>query len=180
MWTHLCITAFDHFLPPSCSYVGNVEINVEVKRYFCKAGVKGIQVCWGKMASDHLKASSPQFSQTFHPFLSPASWDDAGDSGASDRRCANSRGRQHVFHQAACASFSSHLCSSLHSHQYPTSQYRHPCLPCYWFLLHLEHFASLFTSDWTSIGLGWLICWIFLDLSESCWNHPLLDFQAYK
>ena len=26
------------------SYVGNVEINVEVKRYFCKAGVKGIQV----------------------------------------------------------------------------------------------------------------------------------------
>lgn len=27
------------------SYVGNVEINVEVKRYFCKAGVKGIQVC---------------------------------------------------------------------------------------------------------------------------------------
>uniref|UniRef100_A0A8C7CJR3 Extended synaptotagmin-like protein 1b n=1 Tax=Oncorhynchus kisutch TaxID=8019 RepID=A0A8C7CJR3_ONCKI len=27
-----------------CSYVGNVEINVEVKRYFCKAGVKGIQL----------------------------------------------------------------------------------------------------------------------------------------
>lgn len=26
------------------SYVGNVEINVEVKRYFCKAGVKGIQL----------------------------------------------------------------------------------------------------------------------------------------
>uniref|UniRef100_A0AAQ6A7Y9 Extended synaptotagmin-like protein 1b n=1 Tax=Amphiprion ocellaris TaxID=80972 RepID=A0AAQ6A7Y9_AMPOC len=25
-------------------YVGNVEINVEVKRYFCKAGVKGIQL----------------------------------------------------------------------------------------------------------------------------------------
>lgn len=30
------------FIP---SYVGNAEINVEVKRYFCKAGVKGIQVC---------------------------------------------------------------------------------------------------------------------------------------
>ncbi|XP_077583069.1 extended synaptotagmin-1-like [Stigmatopora nigra] len=26
------------------SFVGNVEINVEVKRYFCKAGVKGIQL----------------------------------------------------------------------------------------------------------------------------------------
>ncbi|XP_066521210.1 extended synaptotagmin-1 [Hoplias malabaricus] len=26
------------------SYVGNAEINVEVKRYFCKAGVKGIQL----------------------------------------------------------------------------------------------------------------------------------------
>uniref|UniRef100_A0A3P9LA53 Extended synaptotagmin-like protein 1b n=1 Tax=Oryzias latipes TaxID=8090 RepID=A0A3P9LA53_ORYLA len=26
------------------NYVGNVEINVEVKRYFCKAGVKGIQL----------------------------------------------------------------------------------------------------------------------------------------
>lgn len=27
-----------------CSYAGDVEINVEVKKYFCKAGVKGIQV----------------------------------------------------------------------------------------------------------------------------------------
>ncbi|XP_060775117.1 extended synaptotagmin-1 [Neoarius graeffei] len=26
------------------SYLGNVEINVEIKRYFCKAGVKGIQL----------------------------------------------------------------------------------------------------------------------------------------
>ncbi|XP_044078065.1 extended synaptotagmin-1 [Siniperca chuatsi] len=26
------------------SYVGNVEINVEVKKYFCKAGIKGIQL----------------------------------------------------------------------------------------------------------------------------------------
>lgn len=34
------------FIP---SYVGNVEINVEVKRYFCKAGVKGIQVCLFKI-----------------------------------------------------------------------------------------------------------------------------------
>lgn len=31
--------------PPSFhSYVGDVEINVEVKRYFCKAGVNGMQV----------------------------------------------------------------------------------------------------------------------------------------
>uniref|UniRef100_A0A673MIM7 Extended synaptotagmin-1-like n=1 Tax=Sinocyclocheilus rhinocerous TaxID=307959 RepID=A0A673MIM7_9TELE len=27
-----------------CSYAGDVEINVEVKKYFCKAGVKGIQL----------------------------------------------------------------------------------------------------------------------------------------
>uniref|UniRef100_A0A9J8AKS1 Extended synaptotagmin-like protein 1b n=1 Tax=Cyprinus carpio carpio TaxID=630221 RepID=A0A9J8AKS1_CYPCA len=30
--------------PSFSSYVGDVEINVEVKRYFCKAGVKGIQL----------------------------------------------------------------------------------------------------------------------------------------
>ena len=32
--------------PPSVfrSYAGDVEINVEIKKYFCKAGVKGIQV----------------------------------------------------------------------------------------------------------------------------------------
>lgn len=29
-------------LPPS--YVGDVQIDVEVKKYFCKAGVKGMQV----------------------------------------------------------------------------------------------------------------------------------------
>uniref|UniRef100_A0A672LD77 Extended synaptotagmin 1 n=1 Tax=Sinocyclocheilus grahami TaxID=75366 RepID=A0A672LD77_SINGR len=27
-----------------CSYAGDVEINVEVKKYFCKAGVKGVQL----------------------------------------------------------------------------------------------------------------------------------------
>ena len=27
-----------------CSYAGDVEVNVEIKKYFCKAGVKGIQV----------------------------------------------------------------------------------------------------------------------------------------
>ncbi|CAG06731.1 unnamed protein product, partial [Tetraodon nigroviridis] len=42
------------------SFVGNVEINVEVKRYFCKAGVKGMQVRYAE--SGPLKASSPQFS----------------------------------------------------------------------------------------------------------------------
>lgn len=26
------------------SYAGDVEINVEIKKYFCKAGVKGVQV----------------------------------------------------------------------------------------------------------------------------------------
>uniref|UniRef100_A0A8C1L4T2 Extended synaptotagmin-like protein 1b n=1 Tax=Cyprinus carpio TaxID=7962 RepID=A0A8C1L4T2_CYPCA len=31
-------------MPSFSSYVGDVEINVEVKRYFCKAGVKGIQL----------------------------------------------------------------------------------------------------------------------------------------
>lgn len=36
----VCLTVYLTF----CSYVGDVEINVEVKRYFCKAGVKGIQV----------------------------------------------------------------------------------------------------------------------------------------
>lgn len=37
-------------------------------------------------------------------------------------------------------------------------------------ILHLL-FLSL-PRNWTSIGLVWLICWIFLDLSESCWNYP--------
>lgn len=33
---------FVPFLLPS--FAGDVEINVEIKKYFCKAGVKGIQV----------------------------------------------------------------------------------------------------------------------------------------
>uniref|UniRef100_A0A8D0AUI0 Extended synaptotagmin 1 n=1 Tax=Sander lucioperca TaxID=283035 RepID=A0A8D0AUI0_SANLU len=28
----------------TCSYAGDVEINVEIKKYFCKAGVKGVQL----------------------------------------------------------------------------------------------------------------------------------------
>uniref|UniRef100_A0A8C7YRB7 Extended synaptotagmin-like protein 1a n=1 Tax=Oryzias sinensis TaxID=183150 RepID=A0A8C7YRB7_9TELE len=31
-----------------CSYAGDVEINVEIKKYFCKAGVKGVQL-YGKL-----------------------------------------------------------------------------------------------------------------------------------
>uniref|UniRef100_A0A4W5Q7E1 Extended synaptotagmin 1 n=1 Tax=Hucho hucho TaxID=62062 RepID=A0A4W5Q7E1_9TELE len=31
-------------LSPLCSYAGDVEINVEIKKYFCKAGVKGVQL----------------------------------------------------------------------------------------------------------------------------------------
>lgn len=55
LWICLChLSLLLAFIRRSCawhlrflcsSYVGNVEINVEVKRYFCKAGVKGIQVC---------------------------------------------------------------------------------------------------------------------------------------
>ena len=36
--------AFITFCRSSCSYAGDVEINVEIKKYFCKAGVKGVQV----------------------------------------------------------------------------------------------------------------------------------------
>uniref|UniRef100_A0A665X8I1 Extended synaptotagmin-like protein 1a n=1 Tax=Echeneis naucrates TaxID=173247 RepID=A0A665X8I1_ECHNA len=34
----------DLYLPFFCSYAGDVEVNVEIKKYFCKAGVKGIQL----------------------------------------------------------------------------------------------------------------------------------------
>uniref|UniRef100_A0A8C7JDY8 Extended synaptotagmin-like protein 1a n=1 Tax=Oncorhynchus kisutch TaxID=8019 RepID=A0A8C7JDY8_ONCKI len=45
--TSLLSTLFLFLLPPLsllCSYAGDVEINVEIKKYFCKAGVKGIQL----------------------------------------------------------------------------------------------------------------------------------------
>lgn len=57
--SRLCIAALMrhccrwHFCSCIPSYVGNVEIDVEVKRYFCKAGVKGIQVCLTFQASTY-------------------------------------------------------------------------------------------------------------------------------
>lgn len=144
---HLRIVAFEkalwQFFFPFFSYVGNVEINVEVKRYFCKAGVKGIQVCWAE--SGLLKASSPQFSPTCRPLP-----------------CLQLHGMMRVIlepligdvpivgavtmffiKRPVCPS-NSHLCPSLHSHRYYTSQYSRLCLLCYWFLWHPDHFASLF------------------------------------
>lgn len=41
--------------------------------------------------------------------LSLATWDDAGDSGASDRRCAHSGCGHDVFHPEACTSVYIHL-----------------------------------------------------------------------
>lgn len=42
---HILVRLSSVNLPPSaCSYAGDVEINVEIKKYFCKAGVKGVQV----------------------------------------------------------------------------------------------------------------------------------------
>lgn len=114
LWWTLCLCPL--------SYVGNVEINVEVKRYFCKAGVKGIQVgldnsvYWA--ASYHFRLfnlsrrlplciASTQLTSSV--FLSLASWDDACDSGASDWRCAHCGRSHYVFHPSSCRSISSHL-----------------------------------------------------------------------
>lgn len=44
------------------SYVGDVQIDVEVKKYFCKAGVKGMQV--GQMSGGcHKRSLCPKFPQ---------------------------------------------------------------------------------------------------------------------
>lgn len=50
------------------------------------------------------------------PSLSLATWDDAGDSGASDRRRAYSGGSLHVFHQATCTSTYTHFYLPFCSH----------------------------------------------------------------
>uniref|UniRef100_A0A8C2X9S3 Extended synaptotagmin 1 n=1 Tax=Cyclopterus lumpus TaxID=8103 RepID=A0A8C2X9S3_CYCLU len=47
--THIrCFTSLNktckHVCSSTCSYAGDVEINVEIKKYFCKAGVKGVQL----------------------------------------------------------------------------------------------------------------------------------------
>lgn len=34
-----------HFLCPPLSFVGNTEIDVDIKKYYCRAGIKSIQVC---------------------------------------------------------------------------------------------------------------------------------------
>lgn len=62
------------------------------------------------------------------------------------------------------------------------SQYSHLCLRAidFSYILSILHLSFLSLSrNWTSIGLVWLICWISLDLSESCWNYPLYGYQAH-
>lgn len=34
-----------HFLCAPLSFVGNTEIDVDIKKYYCRAGIKSIQVC---------------------------------------------------------------------------------------------------------------------------------------
>ena len=47
------------------SYVGDVQIDVEVKKFFCKAGVKGMQVnggggqLWGRTVREGSAESCP-------------------------------------------------------------------------------------------------------------------------
>lgn len=108
----------------SCySYVGNVEIDVEVKRYFCKAGVKGIQVCVclllriitsveAKIAPRDATVCCDTIPGLFTCHCaawSPAPWHDAGDPGAADRRRAHCWSCHHVFHQAARTSARAHF-----------------------------------------------------------------------
>lgn len=40
------------------SYVGDLQIDVEVKKYFCKAGVKGMQV--GQISGPFLQSLCPE------------------------------------------------------------------------------------------------------------------------
>lgn len=142
------------------SYVGNVEINVEVKRYFCKAGVKGIQVCltkheyitWIHVYVDVLVYScsfnlslrpllvcNHHFTDSISDSLSLAPRDDASDSRASDWRRAHSGCRHYVFHSEAGRLICSHLCLSfsLCSRRHHVSPFRP-----YWFLIHPDWFAA--------------------------------------
>lgn len=116
------------------------------------------------------------FTNMLSSSVSPALWDDAGDSGTPDWRCANRRGSLHVFHQAACVSLSFHLCLSLHSHQYLRSQHSHLCLPCYWFLLHLDHFACLFLVSSQKLDINWTGLTNLLDIPGLKWVMLELSF----
>lgn len=163
------------------SYVGNVEINVEVKKYFCKAGVKGIQVCWAE--SGLRKASSPQSSQTCPALL-----------------CLQLHGMMRVILEpligdvpivGAVTMFfiKRPVCPSvlISARPYIPSNITNPNIVIFGLraidfscILIILHFSFFLPRNWTSIGLVWLICWIFLDLSESCWNYPLWGYQAHK
>ncbi|CAG07403.1 unnamed protein product, partial [Tetraodon nigroviridis] len=97
------------------SYAGDVEINVEIKKYFCKAGVKGVQVGLSNTRTcDRTSLFRPPSS--FLSFV--AAREAAGDPGASDREHTAGRSGHHVLHPQAreCCScehlYSCQLCTS--------------------------------------------------------------------
>lgn len=101
-------------LPSACSYAGDVEINVEIKKYFCKAGVKGVQV-----REEITRDGRTSLFQCCSSFLSlVAAREAACDPGASDRQHTAGRSRHDVLHPQAreCCScqhlYSCQLCTS--------------------------------------------------------------------
>lgn len=153
-----------------------------MKRYFCKAGVKGIQVGQSNMSLIqsrrppkgnsnvqiicHFLSIHPWFSQTCVLLLSSATWDDACNPGASYRRRAHSGCGHHVFHQETCTSISTHLHLSFSrwpSSPIPVTIMYPRIVPCAFqaidfstvliYSLHSAHSSVLsLPRNWTSIG----------------------------
>lgn len=91
-----------------------------------------------------------------------ATWDDAGDSGASDWRCAHSGCSHHVFHPAACTSIHTYLylsfCCFPSTPIHVTIMYLSIVLYAFQAIdfssIHSVHSSVLsLPRNWTSIGL---------------------------
>lgn len=87
-----------------------MEINVEIKKYFCKAGVKGVQVQWEVFffcfVLQKLKIIIRFKSQFSAVFSLVAPWKAACDLGAPDWRRASGRSYYDVLYSQACECFS--------------------------------------------------------------------------
>lgn len=110
--SHKLVPLFKHLsldlsLPFCYSYAGDVEINVEIKKYFCKAGVKGVQVREESLGHSHIAAVIKWPENTFSEsnFLFAAPWDAACDPWASDWKRTAGWSCHNVLHSQACECF---------------------------------------------------------------------------
>lgn len=159
IWSTICPCSDSRLLRQPHSYAGDVEINVEIKKYFCKAGVKGVQV----------EAEVSRCFFLFTHFCCLKKKAHLKPPPCLVLSCLQLYGKLRVILEPLIGDLPLIGAITMFFIRRPVSAMTgcQETFQCFaWCCYNVMHFCWPCRRNWTSTGLDWLIFWIFLAWGE--------------